>query len=381
MAVDYLIVGAGFSGLVMAERLTTQLGKRCMVIDQRDHVGGNCYDEYDEAGILVHRYGPHYFRTNSDKIIDYLSQFTEWHPVDYQIKSYSDGRLWSFPINLNTFEELIGRPSTSEEMQAWLDQKRVPIENPVNSEEVIISQVGWELYEKFFKGYTRKHWKCDPKDLDVSVCGRIPIRTNRDDRYLKEEFQALPKEGYTRLFERMIEACGDLLEIRLQTSFEEAKESIRFKRLVYTGPIDQYFNYRHGKLPYRSVRFEPESFGPETLKERETISGKRGFWQAEMQINYPNDEDFTRIVEIKHATGQSSDHTTIVREYPEDVGPHQEPYYPIPNQQSQKIYQQYKQLAETEEDTIFTGRLATYRYYNMDQVVAMALKEFERLNS
>ena len=194
---DYLIVGAGFAGLTAAERLCSQYGKTCLVVEKRAHIGGNAYDHYDDSGVLIHTYGPHYFRTNSPRIKDYLSEFTEWHPVDYKILSRSEGRYWNFPINLNTFEQLVGHPATSEEMEAWLEENRVPIENPANSEEVIISQVGWDLYEKFFKGYTLKQWKRHPKDLDASVCGRIPIRTNRDDRYLREEFQALPKAGYT----------------------------------------------------------------------------------------------------------------------------------------------------------------------------------------
>jgi UDP-galactopyranose mutase len=203
--VDFLIVGAGFAGAVLAERLASQCGKTCLVIDRRGHIGGNAYDAKDEAGVLLHVYGPHYFRTNSDRIVEYLGQFTEWHEVEYQIKCLVDGKYWQFPINLNTFEELIGRPSTTEEMEATLAEWRVPIEKPANSEEVIISQVGWKLYEMFFKNYTRKQWKRDPKDLDASVCGRIPVRTNRDNRYLSDKFQALPKEGYTEMFKRILD--------------------------------------------------------------------------------------------------------------------------------------------------------------------------------
>jgi UDP-galactopyranose mutase len=201
---DFLIVGAGFSGLVLAERLSSQLGKRCIIVEKRDHIGGNAYDEYDRAGVLVHRYGPHYFRTNAPRIVEYLSRFTRWHPVEYEIRSYVDGAYWQFPINLNTFEQLIGRASTSDEFAAHLEAVRVPIAAPRDSEEVVVSQVGWELYEKFFRGYTRKQWGCEPRDLAASVCGRIPIRTNRDNRYLNERFQALPADGYHRLFEAML---------------------------------------------------------------------------------------------------------------------------------------------------------------------------------
>lgn len=402
--VDCLIVGAGFSGLTIAERLTTQQGKTCLIVEKRDHLGGNAYDKYDETGVLLHTYGPHYFRTNAPRIVDYLSQFTEWHPVEYKILSYSDGRYWNFPINLNTFEQFLGRPSTSEEMEAWLAEKRVPIENPANSEEVIVSQVGWELYEKFFKGYTLKQWRRHPKDLDASVCGRIPIRTNRDDRYLREDFQAIPKDGYTAMFERMVAACGDKLEIRLNTEFRDILPQVEFKHLVYTGPIDEYYDYCHGRLPYRSLRFEPESFTPEQLSAHHSgfksppssLESPPGFYQPAMQVNYPNDEEFTRIVEIKHATGQQCANTTIVREYPDDFGPGKEAYYPIPAPDSAALYQKYKSLTETDPfpahlssmlqapcsmppSVHFIGRLATYRYYNMDQVVGMALKEAEKI--
>ena len=376
---DYLIVGAGFAGLTAAERLCTQFGKKCMIVEKREHLGGNAYDRYDDHGVLVHQYGPHYFRTNSPRIKDYLSKFTEWNPVDYSILSHTEGRYWNFPINLNTFEQFMGRESTSDEMETWLAEHRVPIENPANSEEVIISQVGWELYEKFFKGYTLKQWKRHPKDLDASVCGRIPIRTNRDDRYLKEEFQALPKAGYTRMFERMVEACGDQLRILLKTDYREVVPHLEFKHMIYTGPIDEYFDNCYGPLPYRSLRFESESFTLEQLVERETTSGKRGFWQPAMQVNYPNEEEFTRIVEVKHATGQLCENTTIVREYPDDFGPGKEAYYPIPAPDAAILYKRYKERADAEVAVSFIGRLATYRYYNMDQVVGMALTEVERL--
>ena len=376
---DYLIVGAGFAGLTAAERLCNVHGKRCLIVEKRDHIGGNSYDKYDDHGVLVHAYGPHYFRTNSERIVQYLSAFTEWHPVDYQIRAYADGRHWNFPINLNTFEQLIGRESTTEEMQAWLDEHRVAIENPANSEEVIISQVGWELYEKFFKGYTLKQWKRHPKDLDASVCGRIPIRTNRDDRYLREEFQALPKAGYTRMFERMLEACGDRVRLLLKTDYREVLPHLKYGHMIYTGPIDEFYDFSCGHLPYRSLRFESESFTPEQLLEREPVSGKPGFWQPAMQVNYPNEEDFTRIVEIKHATGQLCANTTIVREYPDDYAPGKDPYYPVPAPDATAIYRRYKELADAEEDVSFIGRLATYRYYNMDQVVGMALAEVDRL--
>lgn len=387
--VDCLVVGAGFAGLAIAERLATTQGKRCLIVEKRGHLGGNAYDKYDEAGVLIHAYGPHYFRTNAPRVAEYLGQFTEWHPVEYKILSFTDGRYWNFPVNLNTFEQFLGRSSTSVEMEEWLAAHRVPIENPANSEEVIISQVGPELYEKFFRGYTLKQWRRHPRDLDASVCGRIPIRTNRDDRYLREDFQALPKDGYTKMFERMAASCADRVRILLNTEFRDILAQASFKHIVYTGPIDEYFDFCHGRLPYRSLRFEPESFVPAQLGDREAIAGKPGFWQPAMQVNYPNSEDFTRIVEIKHATGQQCANTTIVREYPEDYGPGKEPYYPVPAPDAAAVYQKYKALADSGHSPLgpkhakasvsFIGRLATYRYYNMDQVVGMALAEAKKL--
>jgi UDP-galactopyranose mutase len=379
MQYDLLIVGAGYAGLVVAERMATQYGLQSLIVDKRNHIGGNAHDGYDDDGVLIHTYGPHYFRTNSMRIKEYLSEFTEWHAVDYHIKSFTDGRYWSFPINLNTFEEMLGRTSSPEEMQAWLEKHRIPIEEPKNSEEVILSQVGTEFYEKFFKGYTIKQWKRHPRDLDASVCGRIPIRTNRDDRYLREEFQALPKDGYSQMFNRILEACGDKVKVILNTDYRKVLEETTYRHLVYTGAIDEFFDHCHGHLPYRSLRFERESFDAEQLRAREAISGKPGFWQPAMQVNYPNEEEFTRIVEIKHATGQVCTNTTIVREYPDDYEPGKEPYYPVPAPDAAAIYQKYRKMAEATPSTSFIGRLATYRYYNMDQVVGMALVEAEKI--
>jgi UDP-galactopyranose mutase len=364
MKFDFLIVGAGFAGSVLAERIASQLGKTCLIVEKRNHIGGNAYDHYDTAGVLLHQYGPHYFRTNSQRVVDYLSQFTEWHPVEYKILSRTDGKFWQFPINLNTFEQLIGHKSTSAEMETQLAEWRVKIENPKNSEEVIVSQVGWKLYEMFYKNYTRKQWQRDARDLDPSVCGRIPIRTNRDDRYLAERFQALPKGGYTKMFEKML--ADPRIEVRLKTDFREARSQVSFDHLIFTGPIDEYFDHCFGPLPYRSLRFEPETRSQE-------------FFQPVVQVNYPNDHDFTRIVEIKHATGQKLPLTTIVREYPQNFAPGREPYYPIPAPDAKALYSKYAERATVEKRVSFVGRLATYRYYNMDQIVGMALAEFEQL--
>jgi UDP-galactopyranose mutase len=377
--IDYLVVGAGFAGLVLAERLTTVLGRSVLIVDKRNHIGGNAQDAYDHAGVLIHKYGPHYFRTNSPRIREYLSAFTEWHPVSYEIKSFTRNRYWSFPVNLNTFEEITGKPATSEQFEAWLEQNRLKIPNPANSEEIITSQVGMELYKLFFEGYTLKQWKKHPRDLDASVCGRIPIRTNRDNRYLREDFQALPKHGYHSLFDNMVRSMGSRVKILLNTDYRDILPHVQYRHMIYTGPVDAYFDFCHGSLPYRSLLFEHESFDADALRHRLHVSGKAGFWQPAMQVNYPNEEAFTRIVEIKHATGQKCENSTIVREYPDDYGLGKEPYYPVPSAESSALYKRYKAMADAQAGVSFVGRLATYRYYNMDQVVGMALKEFDKL--
>ncbi|MEX1048192.1 MAG: UDP-galactopyranose mutase, partial [Akkermansiaceae bacterium] len=303
------------------------------------------------------------------------------HQVSYTIKSHTRGRYWSFPINLNTFEEFIGRPATTEEFAAWMEINRVPIAAPQNSEDIIISQVGRELYKLFFEGYTLKQWQRHPRELDASVCGRIPIRTNRDDRYLSESFQALPKHGYTALFESMLNASPGT-ELHLGVDFEQARARWKHKHLIFTGAIDEFYQHRFGPLPYRSLRFEHESFSAAQLLERETISGKPGFWQPAMQVNYPGTEvPFTRIVEIKHATGQQIAATTIIREFPQNWTPGGEPFYPIPAPEAQAAFRRYSELAAAETAASFIGRLATYRYYNMDQVTGMAIAEADKLIS
>jgi UDP-galactopyranose mutase len=374
----FLIVGAGFSGLVAAHRLSNA-GHDCVVVDKRPHLAGNAHDSYDKAGVLIHNYGPHYFRTNSERILEYLSTFTGWNPVDYTIQSFTEGKFWPFPINLNTFEKLIGKPATTADFEQYLAENRLNIPDPKNSEEVILSQVGARLYELFFEGYTLKQWKRHPRELDPSVCGRIPIRTNRDDRYLSETFQALPDKGYTHLLENILAASPNTT-LHLNTDFIEAREKFPHDHLIFTGAIDEYFGRKYGSLPYRSLRFDHESFTAAELVPREKISGKPGFWQPAMQVNYPGkDIPFTRIVEIKHATGQKIDATTIVREFPEDWDVSKEPYYPIPAPDAAAAYQKYAALAAVETNTTFIGRLATYRYYNMDQVTGMALVAAEKL--
>lgn len=361
---DYLIVGAGYSGSVLAERIATQLNKKVLVVDKRSHVGGNAYDYYNEHGILVHKYGPHWFHTNDKKVFDFLSKFTEWRYHYHRVKTYVDGKLVPIPINLDTLNELYGfNLKSPEEVQEYYNKVKVFIQNPRNSEEMVISQVGEDLYKKFFKGYTLKQWEIDPKDLAASVTARIPTRTNRDDRYFTDTYQGIPKHGYTEMFNKMLSHPN--ISIMLQTDYKSIIDEIKFATLIYTGPIDSFFDYKFGKLPYRSLRFEHETFPQES-------------YQSHQQINFPNDYDFTRIVEWKHATGQKSNLTTITREYSLLAEGDMEKYYPIPKEGNHELYRKYKAEADKLNNVLFCGRLADYKYYNMDQVVARALMIFEQ---
>jgi UDP-galactopyranose mutase len=356
---DFLIVGAGFSGCVLAELLADRMGLKVLLIDKRDHIGGNAYDHYDEHGILVHHYGPHIFHTNSKKVFDYLSRFTEWHYYEHRVLACVDGRRVPIPINLDTINELYGLRLSAQEAAEFLNSLRIPVVSPANSEEMVVSQVGVELYEKFFKHYTKKQWNLWPSELSPEVCGRIPVRTNRDNRYFTDKYQAMPKEGYTEMFRRMIRHPN--IHLMLKADFREVKTVLPYRYLVYTGPIDAYFDYKYGKLPYRSLAFAFETKDQERVQEVGTI-------------NYPNSYDFTRITEFKHLTGQIHHKSTVVYEYPSPEG---DPYYPIPTDVNMQLYAKYKKEAEQLQGVWFTGRLGTYRYYNMDQVVAQAMTLFE----
>lgn len=361
---DFLIVGAGFSGSVLAERIATQLNKRVLLVDRRHHIGGNAYDHFNEAGILVHKYGPHWFHTNDRKVFDYLSQFTEWRYHFHRVRTSVDGQLLPIPINMDTINQLYGMTlSSPTDVQAYFDSVRIEIENPRNSEEVVVSQVGKDLYNKFFKGYTIKQWEVHPKDLSASVAGRIPTRTNRDDRYFTDKYQCIPKYGYTSLFNKMIDHPN--ISVLLNTDFRRIEHEIKFNKMIYTGPIDTFFDNSYGKLPYRSLRFEHETLNME-------------YFQSHQQINYPNEYDFTRIVEWKHATGQKHHLTTITKEYSYLADDISEKYYPIPMEENYFIFDKYKAQSQKMKSVFFCGRLADYKYYNMDQVVARALAIFEK---
>ncbi|TGX56251.1 UDP-galactopyranose mutase [Sphingomonas gei] len=362
-AYDVMIVGAGFAGAVMAERLANDAGKRVLVVDRRPHVAGNAFDRLDDAGVLIHQYGPHIFHTNSADVFDYLSQFTEWRQYEHRVLADVDGKLVPMPINRNTLNLLYGlNLETEEEAAAFLASRAEPVDVVRTSADVVISAVGRELYETFFQGYTRKQWGMDPSELDKSVTSRVPTRTNTDDRYFTDTFQAMPAEGYTKMFERMLDHPN--IDLLLGVDFCEAREAYPHKHLVFTGPIDEYFGYCYGKLPYRSLEFRHE------IKDVEQH-------QPVAVINYPSESTpYTRITEYKHLTGQVSDRTSITYEYPSAEG---DPYYPIPRPENQALFKRYEALALAQGDVSFVGRLATYRYYNMDQVVGQALATYRRL--
>lgn len=359
---DWLIVGAGFAGSVLAERIASQRNERVVLIDRRDHVGGNAYDFYDAAGILIHRYGPHIFHTNAQSVVDYLSLFTGWRPYEHRVLADVDGRLLPIPINRNTVNAVFGLDLTSDaETENFLRTKAEPVAEVRTSEDVVVSQVGRELYEKFFQGYTRKQWGLDPSQLDKSVTGRIPIRFNTDDRYFGDTFQAMPDLGYTAMFERMLDHPN--IDVRLGVEYASLSKDDLPPKTIFTGPIDEFFGFQFGKLPYRSLRFVHE-----TLNET--------WHQPVAVVNYPQTEIYTRKTEYKHLTGQEHHQTSITTEYPAADG---DPYYPIPREENQAIFKRYENLAANTPNVWFVGRLATYRYYNMDQIVGQALATFRRI--
>lgn len=357
---DYLIVGAGYAGSVLAERLARGSGKQVLLVDRRPHIAGNAYDHYDDAGVLVHKYGPHIFHTNSKEVFEYLSRFTEWRPYQHKVLASVDGQLVPIPINLDTINRLYGLNLSSFQMEEFLASRAEPRDPLRTSEDVVVNKIGRELYEKFFRGYTRKQWGLDPSELDAQVTARVPTRINRDDRYFTDMYQSMPKHGFTRLFGNMLDHPN--IKILLNTDYREVRDALPYRELIFTGPVDEFFDFQFGKLPYRCLEFK-----------HETIN--RPQYQPVAVVNYPNDYEFTRITEFKHLTGQEHPKTSIVYEFPRAEG---DPYYPIPRSENAEIYRQYQQLADAA-GVHFVGRLASYKYYNMDQVVAQALTLYARI--
>ena len=362
---DTLVVGAGFAGAVMAERLASQAGQRVLLVDRRPHIGGNAWDHYNTDGLLVHPYGPHIFHTNSADVFDYLSQFTRWRPYEHRVLASVDGQLLPLPINRDTVNRLYGLQLSCQEVEAFFREQAEAVETVRTSEDVVVSRVGRELYNKFFRGYTRKQWGLDPSELDAGVAARVPVRSSRDDRYFTDTYQAMPLHGYARLFEAML--AHPRIQVMLNTDYREVVHCVPWRHLVYTGPIDAFFDHAYGALPYRSLRFEHVT---------QPLPGGRELLQPCATINHPNEQPYTRVTEFKHLTGQRHAATALVYEYPQAQG---DPFYPVPRAENTALYRRYEADALQLRDVTFLGRLATYKYYNMDQVVAQALSQFRQL--
>ncbi len=359
---DFLIVGAGYAGSVVAERLARGAGKKVLLCDVRPHIAGNAYDHLDAAGVLVHKYGPHIFHTNSQEIFDYLSQFTEWRPYEHRVRASIDGTLYPIPINLDTINRLYGLDLDSAGLEKFFASVREDVAEIKTSEDVVVSTVGRELYEKFFRGYSRKQWGLDPSQLGSQVTARIPTRTNRDDRYFTDAHQQMPLHGFTKMFEKMLD--HENITLQLGTDYRAIKNSVRYREMIYTGPIDEFFDFRFGKLPYRSLEFRHETHDREVF-------------QAAPVVNYPDEKiPHTRITEFKYLTGQQHPQTSVVYEYPQAEG---DPYYPIPRPQNAEINAKYQALVNETPGLYFVGRLASYKYYNMDQVVGSALTLYRKI--
>lgn len=362
MGNNILIVGAGFAGSVCARELA-EVGHQVLVVDRRDHIAGNAFDVKDEYGILIHQYGPHIFHTNSERIFNYLSKYSEWRHYEHRVRGVVNGKEYPFPINRDTLNQLYDLDLTEQQVAEFFEKVREPKEKVQTSEDVVLNSVGRDLYEKFFLNYTKKQWGLDPSQLKAGVAARIPTRTNSDDRYFTDTYQAMPLHGYTAMFENMLNHPN--IQVRLSSEFKEVlDENFEFDHIVYTGPIDAFYDFKFGHLPYRSLRFEHEHLN--NVEQYQSVG----------TVNYPNDFEFTRITEFKHLTGQKHSSTSIVSEYPTAEG---EPYYPIPRDENEKLFKQYQALANAEEKVTFVGRLAEYRYYNMDQVVGAALNAVDKI--
>lgn len=361
MKCDFLIVGSGLAGSVLAERISNELKRDVIVVEKRYHIGGNCYDEYDENGLLIHKYGPHIFHTNDKNIVDYLSQFTEWYEYEHRVLAYSKGEYYPIPINKTTINKVFQKNfSNEEEIKNFLDQVREHRNPILNSEDIIVNQVGWELFDKFFRHYTKKQWNLEPKFLAPGVCGRIKVRTNDDNRHFEDKYQIMPKDGFSKIFEKMLD--NSRIRVILGSDFKEIIDQISYKYLIYTGPIDYYFNYKFGKLTYRSIHFEFKNF-------------KTSSYQPSPVVNYVDaDVPYTRVTEYKKITLQNSQTTTLSFEYPNSDG---EPMYPVMTEDNFTKLKFYLDMAEKERNLILCGRLAEFKYYEMQQVIGRALSLFK----
>jgi len=362
MKYEYVIVGAGIAGLTMAERIANVLNKKVLVIEKRNHIGGNIFDSYNEDGILIHNYGPHIFHTNDKGVYDYLSQFTAWRDFWHRVLTCVDGNMIPMPITLETINQLYNTNFTGEEMEAFLKERAEDIPEVKTSKDVVLSKAGEEIYQKFFENYTKKQWGLDPALIDTAVISRIPVRFNRDTRYFADKYQGMPKHGYTKMCEAMV--ANPNIKLLLNTDYKEVIDDIEYDKLIYTGPTDYFYDYKYGKMAYRSLDFVFETYDEEE-------------YQPAPVVNYPNDYDYTRITEFKKLTGQKHAKTTIMKEFPKSEG---EPYYPYPTKEYKEQFAKYREEMDKETKVFFLGRLAEYRYYNIDAVVRSALDLFERIS-
>jgi len=358
---NYLIVGCGLSGACCA-RLLAEQGKRVFIVDKRNHIGGNVYDSYNEYGILIHNYGPHIFHTTHKDVWDFLSRFTKWRHYQHRVLAHVNGKFVPMPINLDTINMLYGTSYTAFNVNDFYHTVKENCAEVNNAEDMVVTKIGRELYELFFKEYTIKQWDLSPAVLAKEVTARIPIRYNRDDRYFTDRYQGIPEHGYTKMVEKMLGHKN--ISILLNTDYKDIKDEIRYENMIYSGPVDYYFDYKHGKLPYRSLKLEFETYDMER-------------YQTVGTQNYPNDYDFTRITEFKFLTGQQCAKTTVAIEYPAAEG---EPYYPIPQEGNQQLYARYKKDAAELPTVHFIGRLGQYKYANMDVAVKDALDLIQDLN-
>lgn len=379
---NYIIIGAGFAGSVLAERIASQLNKQVLVIDKREHIGGNCYDHFDDNGILIHKYGPHLFHTDNKEVFDYLSQFTHWLNYHHEVLAYIDGHNIPIPFNLNSIRILFPEYQASLLEEKLIGTfgygKKIPILELRKENDKNLKFLSDFIYEKVFASYTSKQWGCRPEDISPEVTARVPVHISKDNRYFQDRYQAVPEHGYTKIFERLLSHKN--ISVLLQTDYQEIikvnYETGQIKvfdsqfdgQLIYTGMIDEFFDYRFGQLPYRSLQFSLTNFAKESYQQATTI-------------NYPNDYDFTRITEFKKLTGQKVDTTTIVKEFPQDYDPNDPhknvPYYPFFKKENIQKYEKYKQHSVQFKNITFIGRLAEYRYYDMDDIVERALNVFQ----
>jgi len=361
------IIGAGITGITLAERFASK-GNEVLIIEKRDHIGGNCYDFKNKDGILIHKYGPHIFHTDYKDVWDYISQFTDWFYYQHKVLGLIDGRLAPIPFNLNTLYELFPLKFAQKLEEKLINKfgynKKIPILDLKKTKDKDLKFLADFVYEKIFLHYTEKQWSLKPEEIDASVTARVPVVISRDDRYFQNKYQGMPKEGYVKMFEKMLQ--NENIEVQLNTDYKKLKNKIKYNFLFYTSPIDEFFNYKYGRLDYRCLKLDFQTFNQES-------------YQPSAVVNYPNNYDFTRIIEFKKLTQQNHRKTTIGIEYPGNEG---FMAYPVLDEKNKKLFQKYLKEAEKlkKQNIYFVGRLAEYKYYNMDEAVKSSLDLFNKIN-